>query len=150
MANQIIKHFFILFDTFVEACYAKGMRRLRDQLPGTDHQGVNGPASLDDFRVWRTLQLLSLLPLSLCVVFIFLSQEPSGFSALLFFMLVAAGIVIPEMKSDMALNRFIVMKEQTGISAELQQLLMGDLQHLLKDPAMRDLLKERHVSPKER
>jgi len=119
-------------------------------MSGTDNPGVSSPASLDDFRVWRTLQLLSLLPLTLCVVFMFLSQEPSGLSALLFFMLVAAGIVIPEMKSDMALNRFIVMKEQSGISVELRQLLMGDLQHLLKDPAIRALMRERLVPPKER
>lgn len=126
------------------------MRCLRDQTHGTDNPGVSSPASLDDFRVWRTLQLLSLLPLTLCVVFMFLSQKPSGLSALLFFMLVAAGIVIPEMKSDMALNRFIIMKEQSGISVELRQLLMGDLQHLLKDPAIRALLKDRLVYPKER
>jgi len=119
-------------------------------MPGTDNPGVSSQASLDDFRLWRTLQLLSLLPLTLCVVFIFLSREPSGFSALLFFLLVAAGVVIPEMKSDMALNRFIVMKEQSGISVELRQLLMGELQHILKDPGMRGLLKERLASPKKR
>ena len=150
MANQIIKPFFILFDTFAEPCYGIGMRCLRDQMPGTDNPGVSSQASLDDFRLWRTLQLLSLLPLTLCVVFIFLSREPSGFSALLFFLLVAAGVVIPEMKSDMALNRFIVMKEQSGISVELRQLLMGELQHILKDPGMRGLLKERLASPKKR
>jgi len=119
-------------------------------MPGTDNQGVNNLAALEDFRAWRTVQLLSLLPLTLCVVFVFLSQEASEFSALLIFLLVAAGIVIPEMKSDMALNRFIVTKEQTGISVELRRLLRGDLQHLLKDPAIRDLLKEHLVSPRER
>ena len=119
-------------------------------MPGTDNPGVRSPACLDDFRVWRTLQLLSLLPLTLCVVYMFQSQAPSGLSALLFFMLLAAGIVIPEMKSDMALHRFIVMKEQSGISVELRQLLMGDLRHLMKDPAMGDLLKKHLASPKER
>jgi hypothetical protein len=119
-------------------------------MPGTDDQGVNNLASLEDFRTWRTVQLLSLLPLALCVVFVFLSPEASEFSAFLIFALVAAGIVIPEMKSDMALNRFIVTKEQTGISVELRRLLRGELKHLLEDPAIRDLLKEHLVSPKER
>ena len=118
-------------------------------MPGTEDQGVSNLAALQDFRMWRTVQLLSLLPLTLCVVFMFLSQEASGFSALLLLVLVAAGIVIPEMKSDIALNRFIVIKEQTGISPELRQLLRGELQHLLKDPALRDLLKEPLVSPRE-
>lgn len=119
-------------------------------MPGTENQGVSNLAALEDFRAWRTVQLLSLLPLSLCVVLMFLSQEGSEFSAFLLFVLVAAGIVIPEMKSDMALNRFIVTKEQTGISVELRRLLRGELKHLLEDPAIRDLLKEHLVSPRER
>ena len=119
-------------------------------MPGTDDPGVAGRAALETFRTWRTIQLLSLLPLTLCVVFMLLSAESSTFSALLLFILVAAGIVIPEMKSDMALNRFIVTREQTGISVELRRLLRGELRHLLKDPALRDLLKEHLVSPGER
>jgi hypothetical protein len=125
------------------------MRCSRDETPETDSQGASNLAAMEDFRVWRTLQLLSLLPVALCVVFIFLTRETSGFSGLLLFVLVTVGIVIPEMKSDMALNRFIVTKEQTGISAELRQLLSGDLRHLLKDPAIQDLLKKHLVSSKE-
>jgi hypothetical protein len=119
-------------------------------MPGTDNPGVTSWAALESFRAWRTIQLLALLPLALCVVFLLLSQEASSSSALLLFILFVAGIVIPEMKSDMALNRFIVTREQIGISAELRQLLRGELRHLLKDPAIRDLLKEHLVSPRER
>jgi hypothetical protein len=118
-------------------------------MPGTDNPGVSNLAALEDFQTWRTIQLLSLLPLALCVVFMLVSQEASAFSALLLFAIVAAGIVIPEMKSDVALNRFIVTREQTGISAEFRRLLRGELRHLLEDPAIQDLLKKRPVSPKE-
>jgi hypothetical protein len=119
-------------------------------MSGTDHPGVTGLAALETFRTWRTIQLLSLLPLALCVVFMLISSEASSSSAFLLFILIVAGIVIPEMKSDMALNRFIVTREQTGISQELRQLLKGDLRHLRKDPVIQDLLQEHLVSPRKR
>jgi hypothetical protein len=76
----------------------------------------------------------------------FLTQEASGFGAIVFFLLVAVGIVFPEMKSDIALNRLIIMEEQTEISMQLRRLFAGELRHLLKDPAIRDLLNEEVLS----
>ena len=80
----------------------------------------------------------------------FYSQQASGFSAILLFLLIAVGIVFPEMKADIALNRLIVMEEQTELSRELRQLLRGELRHFLKDPDIRDLLDEKAVHPESR
>jgi hypothetical protein len=115
-------------------------------MSGSGNQGVINRAAVEDLRKWRMIQLSSLLPLTLCVVFMFLAQEPSGLGAMILFPLVAFGVVFPEMKADIALNRLIVMEEQTGLSGELRQLLDGELQHLLKDPAIRHLLNENTAS----
>jgi hypothetical protein len=120
-----------------------------DKVSTTGNQGTICQSAVEDLRKWRTIQLSSLLPLTLCVVFMFLPQEASGLGAIVLFLLVAFGIVFTEMKSDIALNRLIVTKEQTGISAELRQLLRGELRHLLKDPAIRDLVNENTVSSEE-
>jgi hypothetical protein len=108
-------------------------------MPATGNQGINCYAAEEDLRIWKTIQLSSLLPLTLFVVLILRSQEASGLGAIALFLLVSVGIVLPEMKIDMALNRFIVTKEQTEISAGLEQLLREAPQHLLRDPAIRDL-----------
>jgi hypothetical protein len=115
-------------------------------MPATNGQGVIHHAALEELRKWRAIQLSSLLPLTLCVVFMFYTQEASGVWAIVFFVLVAVGVVFPEMKSDIALNRLIIMEEQTEISMQFRQLLAGELQYLLKNPAIRDLLKEEVVS----
>ena len=103
-------------------------------------------AAVEDLRKWRTVQLSSLLPLTPCVVFMFVAREPSGLGEIVLFLIVALGIVFPEMKADIALNRLIVKEEQSGMSTELRELLRGELRHLLKDPAIRDLLDEKVVS----
>jgi hypothetical protein len=115
-------------------------------MSDTNSQGVVHHAAVEELRTWRAVQLASLLPLALCVPFMFLTEEGSGFGAIVFFLLVASGIVLPEMKCDIAINRLIVMKKQTEISEELRQLLRGELRHFLKDPAIRYLLKEKAVS----
>ena len=108
-------------------------------MSATGNQAMKFSSAEEDLRIWKTIQLSSLLPLTLFVVFMFRSQEASGLGALALFLLVAVGIVLPEMKIDMALNCFIVTKEQTEISAGLEQLLREAPQHLLRDPAIRDL-----------
>jgi len=115
-------------------------------MSGTSNQGMISHAAVEDFRKWRTIQLSSLLPLTLCVVFLFVVRQPSGLGGIVLFLLVACGVVFPEMKADIALNRLIIMEEQTEISMELRELLGGELRHLLKDPAIRDLLDEKVVS----
>ena len=118
-------------------------------MSDTNSQGIVHHAAVEELRTWRTVQLASLLPLALCVVFMFLTEEALGFETIVFFLLVASGIVFPEMKCDIALNRLIVTKEQTEISVALRQLLRGDLQ-FLKDPAIRYLLNEKAVCSEER
>jgi hypothetical protein len=110
-----------------------------DEMRARDNQRKIHLAAVQDLRKWRAVQLSSLLPAILCVVIMLSSREPSGLGAIAFFLLVAAGIVIPEMKIDIALNRFIIKKEQLEISTELRQLLREELQHLLKEPVIRDL-----------
>ena len=117
-----------------------------DGMSGTGNHGTICQSAVEDLRKWRTIQLSSLLPLTLCVVFMFLAQEPSGLGATALFLLVAFGIVYPELKCDVALNRLIVEGEQSEISGELRQLLTGELRHLAKNPAIRDLLNKNTVS----
>jgi hypothetical protein len=119
-------------------------------MSATNSEGIINQDAVEELRKWRIIQLLSLLPLSICLVFMFLTQEASGFLDIVFFLIVGFGIVFPEMKSDIAMNRLIVMEEQTEISTELRRLLRGELQHLLKAAAIRDLLVENPVSSEEK
>ena len=97
---------------------------------------------------WKTIQLASILPLFLCTVWIFYFQIASESGIMTFFLILTVGVLIPEVKGDLTETHIMLREELAEQRMELRQLLREELQPLLKDPAIRDLLKDNTVSPK--
>ena len=101
------------------------------------------------FERWKTIQLASILPLLLCTVWIFYFQIGSESGIMTFFLILTVGVLIPEVKGDLTQTHIILREELDEQRKELRELLRGEVQRLLKDPAIRDLLKEKLVAPVE-
>jgi len=112
-------------------------------------QVIKLETALRSFERWKTIQLASILPLLLCTVWIFYFQIGSESGIMTFFLILTVGVLIPEVKGDLTQTHIILREELDEQRKELRELLRGEVQRLLKDPAIRDLLKEKLVAPVE-
>ena len=91
-------------------------------MSATDFQRTNDRTLMKNFRIWRTIQLASLLPLTLCIAWMFYSQEASGFGIVAFFLILVIGVMFPEMKADIATTNIVIREELAALRQEFQEL----------------------------
>lgn len=62
-------------------------------------------------RIWRTIQIAALFPLSLIGVLMFYFDVMSEFAILVFFLILILGVVVPQIRGDLILSHFVLEKE---------------------------------------
>jgi len=90
---------------------------------------------LSSVRRWRTIQIASLLPLSVCVSLIMYFRDASGLGLVCLFFLVVFGVLIPELKADTVQSHLILQAEQEEFREEFQQFSKEVLQRLTEKQA---------------
>jgi hypothetical protein len=105
--------------------------------------------ALRSFERWKTIQRASILPLLLCTVWIFYFRIASECGIMVFIYILTVGVLIPEVKGDLTETHISIREELDEQRMELRQLLREETQQLLKDSAIRNLLKENPDSSEE-
>jgi uncharacterized membrane protein (DUF106 family) len=81
---------------------------------------------LDDFgrwaRRWRIIQLAALLPILLSVAFMFYFKEASGVGIVMIFLVLIVGVLLPEVKADIAQSNLIIRQELKELQKEMQHI----------------------------
>jgi len=103
--------------------------------------------ALKGLRRWRLIQLASIFPMLLCVVFMFYFREASELGVMAFFLVLIVGVMFPEVKGDIAQIHVILREEHAEHRFELRQLLREELQFLLKSSGDQEGAEETPVSP---
>jgi membrane protein insertase Oxa1/YidC/SpoIIIJ len=109
------------------------MQVIADRLFGMAERFIKSRFDLNDFgrwaKRWRIIQLAALLPILLSVFFIFYFKEASGVGIVMIFLVLIVGVLLPEVKADIAQSNLIIrlefqelQKEMQGIRKELQGL----------------------------
>jgi len=96
---------------------------------------MTSEAALKDLKKWRVIQFASILPLILCMVWMFYFREATEFGIMGFFLTLVVGVMFPEVKADLAATNFLFRQELATHREEIQKLLTEQLQDSLKDPA---------------
>ena len=109
-------------------------------------QKFTGKSALKNLKRWRMIQFASILPLILCMVWMFYFRGASEFGIMGFFLILVIGVMFPEVKADLAATNFFFRQELAIHREEIQQLLTEQLQNFLKDPALHDLIKQSSIS----
>ena len=89
--------------------------------------------NLKTFKRWRTIQLASLLPLILTGVFMLYFKEASPLGIMAFFLILIVGILLPQIRADLALSHLVLTK---GLEERLQK--MEDRMEKLLDDRLGD------------
>jgi hypothetical protein len=108
---------------------------------------VTHQTALKNLKRWRVIQLASVLPLLLCVVWIFYYREASGLGVMAFFLILVVGVMFPEVKGDIAHIHVVLKEEHQVLHQEIQQLFTEELRKFLSEPVIQELLKGNSVSP---
>jgi hypothetical protein len=103
-------------------------------------------AALKGLRRWRMIQLASIFPMLLCVVFMFYFREASELGIMAFFLVLIVGVMFPEVKGDIAQIHVLLREEHAEHRFELRQLLREELQFLLKASGDQEGAEENPVS----
>ena len=81
---------------------------------------------LNDFgrwaRRWRVIQLAALLPILLSVAFMFYFKESSGVGIVIIFLVLVVGVLLPEVKADIAQSNLIIREELRELQKEIQNI----------------------------
>jgi len=116
-------------------------------MPTAYGEEVTHQTALKNLKRWRVIQLASVLPLMLCVVWIFYYREASGLGVMAFFLILVVGVMFPEVKGDIAHIHVILKEEHQVLHREIQQLFTEELHKFLSEPVIQELLKGNPVSP---
>ena len=95
-------------------------------------QKMTSEAALKDLKRWRIIQFASILPLILCMVWMFYFREASEFGIVGFFLTLVIGVMFPEVKADLAATNFLIRQELATHREEIQKLLTEQLQNPLR------------------
>ena len=93
------------------------------------------------------IQFASILPLLLCVAFMFYFHEATELGILVFFLILIVGVMFPEVKGDIAQIHVTLREEHAEQRFELQQLLREELQNLPRAPGLQEGVDENTVPP---
>jgi hypothetical protein len=107
---------------------------------------MNLERALRSSERWKAIRLASIFPLLLCSAWIFYFRIASESGIMFFFFILIVGVLIPEVKQDITETHIIIREELAEQRTELRQLFREELEGFLKDPAVRDLLKQNPVS----
>jgi hypothetical protein len=105
-------------------------------------QKMTSETSLKNLKRWRMIQFASILPLVLCMAWMFYFREASEFGIVGFFLVLIIGVMFPEVKADLAATNFLFRQELAMHREDIQKLLTEQLQSFLKDPAMKQKLND--------
>jgi len=83
----------------------------------------------ETFKKWRTIQLASLFPLVLSVVFMLYVKEASTLGIMAFFLVLIVGILLPQLRGDLILSHLVLSRE----FEERVQKLEDRMENLLDD-----------------
>jgi hypothetical protein len=115
-------------------------------MPTAYAEEVTHQNALKNLKRWRVIQLASVLPLILCVVWIFYYREASGLGVMAFFLILVVGVMFPEVKGDIAHIHLVLKEEHQILHQEIQQLFTEELRKFLSEPVIQELLKGNPVS----
>ena len=73
-------------------------------------------------RRWRIIQLAALLPILLSVTFMFYFKEASGVGIVMIFLVLIVGILLPEVKADIAQSNLIIRQELQELQKEMKNI----------------------------
>jgi len=93
------------------------------------------------------IQFASILPMLLCVAFMFYFRESSELGIMAFFLILVVGFLFPEVKGDIAQIHVVLREEHAEHRFELQQLLREELQILLKALGIQEGVEKNPVPP---
>jgi hypothetical protein len=116
-------------------------------MPTAFGEVVTHQTALKNLKRWRIIQLASVLPLMLCVVWIFYYQEATAFGIMAFFLILVVGVMFPEVKGDIAHIHVVLREEHQVLHQEIQQLFTEELRKFLRDPSVQEMLRGNTVSP---
>ena len=94
-------------------------------MPTAYGEVVTHQTALKNLRRWRVIQLASVLPLMLCVVWIFYFREATGLGVMAFFLILVVGVMFPEVKGDISQIHVVLKEEHQVLHQEIQQLALG-------------------------
>jgi hypothetical protein len=115
-------------------------------MPTAFNEVVTHQTALKNLKRWRFIQLASVLPLMLSVVWMFYSREASGLGILAFFLILVVGVMFPEVKGDIAQIHVILKEERQLLHQEIQQLFTEELRKFFGEPVVQELMKRSPVS----
>lgn len=110
---------------------------------------VTNETALRNLKRWRIIQLASILPLILCVVWMFYFRGAPEIGIVVFFLILVVGVLYPEMKGDIAQIHVILREEHQELRKEIQEVLREELHKLLSEPAIQNLMKDNPISSEE-
>jgi len=116
------------------------------KMPTAYGEVVTHQTALKNLRRWRVIQLASVLPLMLCVVWIFYFREATGLGVMAFFLILVVGVMFPEVKGDIAQIHVVLKEEHQVLHQEIQQLFTDELRKFLREPAVQEMMKGNSVS----
>ena len=96
--------------------------------------------ALKGLKRWRIIQLASILPMVLCMAWMFYSREATEFGIVAFFLILVIGVMLPEAKADIAATNVMFREELMAHREEMQQLLKEELHKSLKEFATQQQL----------
>ncbi len=84
-------------------------------------------------RIWRTIQIAALLPLTLIGVLMFYFDVMSEFGIVIFFLILILGVVVPQIRGDLILSHFVLEQESQQNLQELKEEILALLDARLAD-----------------
>ena len=98
--------------------------------------------TLRNLRRWRIIQVASILPIILCVVWMLYFRGAPEIGVMVFFLILVLGILYPELKGDIAQIHVILREEHIELRKEIQELLKEELHTLLEGPSIQNMIKD--------
>ena len=99
---------------------------LADSLFIMSERFITKGFDLNDFgrwaKRWRIVQLAALLPILLSVAFMFYFKEASGVGIVMIFLVLIVGVLLPEVKADIAQSNLIIREELRELQREMQNI----------------------------
>jgi hypothetical protein len=111
-------------------------------MPAAYREIVRNEFTLRNLRRWRLIQVASILPLILCLVWMFYFRGSPEIGVMIFFLILVVGVLYPEVKGDIAQLHVILREEHIELRKEIQDLLKEELRKLLNDPEIQNMIKE--------
>ena len=97
-------------------------------------------------KIHRTIQIASLLPLTLIVALLFYFRQAYEFGILAFFFILVLGIFVPQLRGDSILTRIVLEQEIAEKLEKFKEEIVTLVDERLEKKNITTLGKQNHVS----